>query len=181
MFWRKKREAQSKPRQRSSAGQPAADSEGAHPGASIDLEARLDRVGAEILRAAASTTAESESAVSSPFLYTRVRAAIEQKRSSYNGPSTMLLAARWAIPALALVALASVGTYWFSRPGIQPGNPAYASAYIIDSGPDPTQAATPCSVSNNAECKISIREVLAMMMGQGPGESEVEGERERTR
>jgi hypothetical protein len=68
--------------------------------------ARLERVGREVVRAAASDEQEAEQAARSPFLYARVRAAIEaERRRREEGEGWLaLFAVAWrAVPALALV------------------------------------------------------------------------------
>lgn len=80
----------------------------------------LDRLGKVVLRSAAARDEETEAAASSPFLFTRVRAAIaaEQKLQEESGSwLSMILVARRAVPAMALVAtLAAVLTVWSAAP-----------------------------------------------------------------
>ncbi len=80
------------------------------------MNERLDRAGRIVLRAAACDEAESEAAAASPFLLTRVRAAIAEeqlRREEAGGWLSIFLVARRAVPAMALVALlAAIMTVW---------------------------------------------------------------------
>src|SRR5712692_4805902 len=82
---------------------------------------RLDRAGRMVLRAAASDEAETKAAAASPFLFTRVRAAIAQEQRRREDPSSwlsILFVARQAVPAMALVTLlAAVLTVWSAQLG----------------------------------------------------------------
>ena len=69
---------------------------------------RLDRAGRMVLRAAASDEAGTEAAAASPFLFTRVRAAIaaeQRRREETSGWLSIFFVARQAVPAMALIAL----------------------------------------------------------------------------
>ncbi len=83
----------------------------------------LDRVGKIVLRAATAAEAETESAASSPFLFTRVRAAINEERrrsEESRGWGSVIQVAWRAIPAMALIAiLAAVLTVW-TTPAVAP-------------------------------------------------------------
>ena len=80
----------------------------------------LDLIGKVILRSAAAQEEDVEAAASSPFLFTRVRAAIaaEQRLQEESGSwLSLILVARRAVPAMALVAiLAAVLTVWSAGP-----------------------------------------------------------------
>jgi len=88
-------------------------------------DGQLDDAGRLVLLAAARNDAEVEAAVSSPFLYTRLRARIseeERRRQDAGSWGSVLSVARRAIPAMALVAiLAAIMTIWPMQP---PGAPA---------------------------------------------------------
>jgi hypothetical protein len=75
-----------------------------------------DRAGRLVLLAAARNDDEAEAAVSSPFLYPRLRARIaaeERRRETVGSWGSLLFVARRAIPAMALVAiLAAILTVW---------------------------------------------------------------------
>ena len=80
----------------------------------------LDRLGKIVLRSAVAAEEDVEAAATSPFLFTRVRAAIagEQRLQEEGGWLSMILVARKAVPAMALVAtLAAVLTVWSAGPG----------------------------------------------------------------
>ena len=80
----------------------------------------LDVIGKVILRSAAAREEDVEAAAASPFLFTRVRAAItaEQRLQEESGSwLSLILVARRAVPAMALVAtLAAVLTVWSASP-----------------------------------------------------------------
>ncbi len=76
----------------------------------------LDRAGRLILNAAVAPESEVEAAASSPFIFTRIRAGIAEERAREDRAgnwSSLILAARRAVPAMALIAiLAAVLTVW---------------------------------------------------------------------
>ena len=76
----------------------------------------LDRIGQIILRSAVADEKDFEAAASSPFMFTRIRTAIAGEQGSQEdagGWLSMILVARRAVPAMALVAtLAAVLTVW---------------------------------------------------------------------
>jgi hypothetical protein len=84
----------------------------------------LDRAGRLLLMAASGTEEDADAAASSPFLFTRVRAAISeerQRREESGNWLSLILVARRAVPAMAMVALlAAILTAWSA----QLGNPA---------------------------------------------------------
>ena len=79
----------------------------------------LDRAGKLILMAAAASDSEIEAAASSPFLFTRLRAGIDEerrRREESNGWLSLIQVAWRAVPAMALVAiLAAVLTVWSAK------------------------------------------------------------------
>jgi hypothetical protein len=86
-------------------------------------EEQSDRAGRLVLLAAARNDEEVEAAASSPFLYTRLRARIEEeerRRAEAGSWLSLLFVARRAIPAMALVAvMAAILTVW-SMPATTP-------------------------------------------------------------
>lgn len=81
---------------------------------------RLDRLGREIVRAAAANETEAEAASSSPFLYARLRSRIEaERRRREQGEGWFaFLAVMWrAVPAMALVAVFAFTLFWTSSIG----------------------------------------------------------------
>ena len=76
----------------------------------------LDRAGKLILMAAGASESEMEAAASSPFLFTRLRAGIDEerrRRETSNGWLSLIQVAWRAVPAMVLVAiLAAVLTVW---------------------------------------------------------------------
>ena len=85
----------------------------------------IDGLGRLVLRSAALDEAVSESIADAPFLYTRIRARIaeeEGRRSESGNWFSVLLIARRAVPAMALIALiAAALMFWSSRTSISPG------------------------------------------------------------
>ena len=81
----------------------------------------LDRLGTVVLRSAAASEEDFEAAANAPFLSTRIRAAIAAgERSAEEAGSwlSLILVARKAVPAMALVAtLAAILTVWSANPG----------------------------------------------------------------
>ena len=79
----------------------------------------LDRAGKLILMAAAASESEIEAAASSPFLFTRLHAGIDEerrRREESNGWLSLIQVAWRAVPAMALVAiLAAVLTVWSAK------------------------------------------------------------------
>lgn len=76
----------------------------------------LDRAGRLILNAAAADETEIEAVASSPFLFTRISAAIAEERRAQEQSgkwSALILVAKRAVPAMAVVAiLAALLTIW---------------------------------------------------------------------
>src|SRR5438309_9290682 len=84
----------------------------------------LDRAGKLILMSAAASESEIEAAAASPFLFTRVRAGIDEerrRREESSGWFSLIQVAWRAVPAMALVALlAGVITVWSSQFAVAP-------------------------------------------------------------
>jgi len=75
----------------------------------------LDRVAKLVLRSASASESDIEAAASSPFLFTRVRAAINQgaEPEDSRGWLSIVQVAWRAVPAMALVAIMAAGlTVW---------------------------------------------------------------------
>ncbi len=84
----------------------------------------LDRLGRVILRAAALSDAESEPMAEAPFLFARVRARLaEERRGNQNSNwFSVLMIARSAVPAMALIALlAAMVMLWSWQTSVTPG------------------------------------------------------------
>src|SRR5262245_41217868 len=82
----------------------------------------LDRLAEVILRSAVAEEKEMETAASSAFLFTRVRAAIvanKRPAEAAGGGVTSIVMARRAVPAMAVVAtFAALLTVWPSGPAL---------------------------------------------------------------
>jgi hypothetical protein len=84
----------------------------------------IDRLGSLILRAVSQDEDATQAAAEAPFLYTRVRARIaeeERRRNEAGNWFSLLLIARRAIPAMALVALLAATIMFWSGSTITPG------------------------------------------------------------
>ena len=83
----------------------------------------LDRVGKLVLKAASASDSEIEAAASSPFLFTRVRAAINEpgRQDDSRGWLSLIQVAWRAVPAMALVAImAAALTVWSTQSTVAP-------------------------------------------------------------
>ena len=87
----------------------------------------LDRVAKLVLKAATASDADTEAAASSPFLFTRVRAAINQERrerEESRGFLSLIQVAWRAVPAMAMIALLAAGlTVWTTQGTVAPVAP----------------------------------------------------------
>jgi hypothetical protein len=99
----------------------------------------LDRVGRVVLKSAAADAETVEAAATSPFLFTRVRAAINEDggRAEESGSwLSLILVARRAVPVMALVAiLAAVLTIWSA--GISFSSPPQLDEEALFGASDP--------------------------------------------
>ena len=79
----------------------------------------LDWIGKVVLRAATASDAETEAAATAPFLFARVRAAIndESRQSEESRGWLSIIQVAWrAVPAMALVAIMAAGlTVWSTQ------------------------------------------------------------------
>jgi len=84
----------------------------------------LDRVGRLVLKAATASEADTEAAASSPFLFTRIRAAINQEgreREESRGFLFLIQIAWRAVPAMAMIAImAAALTVWSMKSSVVP-------------------------------------------------------------
>ncbi len=135
-------------------------------------EERLDQTGMNVLHATRMSDEEIEAAVSSPFLYSRVRARINEgpKIETGNDWFATLATARRAIPVMALIALAALAAFWAAGPNVP--NAPTSGNYLIGAPETGTGGIAPlqaCSISNNAECNVSTDEVIATLFnGENP-------------
>lgn len=130
-----------------------------------DKGAALERLGREVLRASAANEGEAERVASSPFLYTRVRAAIAAERARREEADwwRAALAVFWrAVPAMALVAVLAFALSLFAA---APRGAAAAGAELLspgDVGVDGVMFAEGVAFSND--------EVLDTILDEGEGE-----------
>lgn len=135
-----------------------------------ELDERLDRLGREVLRAAAVDDEAAEAASASPFLYARVRSRIaaERERREAGENWLTLLSVVWrSAPAMALVAVFAVVMFWLAIPATRSPGVLSDEALLGESGAGIEQVvfADRSSLSND--------EVLATIL--------VEDEREAAR
>ncbi len=82
------------------------------------FDERFEKIGRELSRSAALSEAEAEDAASSPFLYARLRARIAAERNRREERESwlnLLMVARRAVPAMALLAAIAFGLFWFGN------------------------------------------------------------------
>ena len=96
----------------------------------------LDRVAKLVLKAATARDADTEAAAMSPFLFTRVRAAINQERrerEESRGFLSLIQVAWRAVPAMAMIAILAAGlTVWTTQSAVAPVAQAQADdEYLI--------------------------------------------------
>ena len=104
---------------------------------------QLDRFGKLVLRAAAADEQEIEAASTAPFLFTRIRARIaERRREESPGWQSLPMIAWRAIPAMALIAMLAGGlTIWTAESNTTPvGFGIYEEALSDTTNPGIEQA-----------------------------------------
>jgi hypothetical protein len=127
----------------------------------------LDRAGDAVLRAARASQEEIQAALSSPFLYARIRARMRDDKRippvSFYQSLMMFSLFRRAIPILALIAVLAVGSYNFAARKA-PVQTSYAGepAYLPVS--DPNTPVTACSITSRTECVVTTQDVLALLV-----------------
>lgn len=87
------------------------------------VDARLDRVGRAVVRAASMGDEEIERVASSPFLAARLRARIDAARAAKeeSGDWLAVFGVAWrAVPAMSLAAALAVGVFFFVAGGGDP-------------------------------------------------------------
>jgi hypothetical protein len=137
--------------------------------ANRQIEEQLDRAGRVVLLAAASNDDEIEAAASSPYLYTRLRAAIaeeKRRRDESVGWLPLFFVARRAIPAMALVAVLSATLMTWSMPTSAPGEWSSLDDEALSDTRDPGVEQT--ILSRNA---LSRDEVLGIVVDTSGGRS----------
>ena len=113
-------------------------------GKNLQNDEQLDRFGKLVLRAAAADEQEIEAASTAPFLFTRIRARIAERRrgETATGWQSLPLIAWRAIPAMALIAMLAGGlTIWTAEPNTTPlGFGIYEDALADTTNPGIEQA-----------------------------------------
>lgn len=130
---------------------------------------RLERVGREVVRAAAGEVgadAEADAVADSPFLYARVRARIEEeRRRREEGEGWLaLFGVAWrAVPAMALVATLALALFLSSGAGdLTPGFGLGAETLLGERDEDLEQV-----VFADARTPSNEDEVLSTIIGDG--------------
>ena len=139
----------------------------------------LNRAGREILRAARATDEETRQAAAAPFLYARIHARIEEGRpqQALSESRLMWLVARRAVPALALIAVFALSSFWvfgnrvaapsdFSSPDFSNIDVTADSTPLepILSGGQPALVTSACSIATKDECLVSTSDVVSILM-----------------
>ena len=134
----------------------------------------LNQAGREILRAAQATDEETRQAAAAPFLYARIRARIEEGKQQQvlSESRLMWLVARRAVPALALIAVFALSSFWvFGNRVAAP--PDFSSLDVtadstplepILSGRQPALVTSACSIATKDECLVSTSDVVSILM-----------------
>ncbi len=133
---------------------------------------RLDRVGAELLAALGADDAVGElpdAAASFAALRTRIAAERRAREAAPGFWDAIFAAPRFAMPALAFVTLAAVGTFWWS------GSESPEKIDVAQEVQPPpvlvvTAPVSACALSNRPECILTTGDVLATMMTTTPKE-----------
>jgi len=129
----------------------------------------IDRLGRNIVRAAALSDEECDQVASSPMLYARIRAQIAQEQAGgttpYGSWFAMILAAWRAIPVMAVIAIVAAGVFWWSgAAGKVHRVPSPEAGSTQNSGAEGLGPVSACSISSKEECGISTEDVLATMI-----------------
>lgn len=131
---------------------------------------RLDAAGRAVVRSAARVGAEAEEAAGSPFLYTRVRAAIEERKrreaEAGAGWLALLQVARRAVPTMAFVAaLAAALLFWAASFGARQDGQLNAErfAFVSDDVVFGSDAGVESAVLADNE-QLSHDEILNMVV-----------------
>jgi len=107
-----------------------------------------------------------EKIVSSPFLYAKIRARVEEAQAmpvaapSYYSLLAML--ARRAIPAFALLAVLAVAAYFFTSKNTPP--PAVSMNDAVFVKVEKNTPPTACNIANRSECVVSTDDVVAILV-----------------
>jgi hypothetical protein len=129
-------------------------------------DTELDRVAQMVVRGSAMGEDEIQT-LASGIHYARVRARITAADSpgGFEGLTAMLLAARRAIPAMALVALLALALFWTGNDR-SPGPASLTGLITGNDGPSIARIRTggTCAISTNDQCAVSTDEVLATLV-----------------
>ena len=137
----------------------------------------LDDASRAILRAASASEQEAEAAVSSPFLYAKIRARIAEENQQENRRLSILLILKRAIPALAFIAIMTTLAFWFAPKNTTMNNSQSGNLLPYPDEPqfqtvkNPSDAPiTACSIASKEECAVSTTDVVAILMNTSEGQ-----------
>jgi hypothetical protein len=134
----------------------------------------MDELGSALVDAARATDDEVEAALASPFLYSRIQAAIAaRERASHEarrGWLGLLGPAKLAVPAMALLTIVAAGIQSLEPARMleresamrEPGSVSVLETDLAIG----SFAASACALSNTQECAISSNEVLATIFAE---------------
>lgn len=126
---------------------------------------RLERVAREVVRAASGDETEARAVADAPFLYTRVRARIEEerrRREEGEGWRAFFVVAWRAVPAMAMVAVVALALFLSSGAAeLTPGFGLGAETLLGEDDVDQVVYADTRAPSND--------EVLSTIIGEGEG------------
>jgi hypothetical protein len=138
----------------------------------------LDDASRAILQAACASDAEAEGAISSPFLYAKIRARIARENQKENHTLSILFIFKRAIPALAFIAIMTTLAFWFAPKNNTTNNPPQSTyglphpeepQFQIVSNPSDVPL-TACSIASKEECAVSTKDVVAILMTTSEGQ-----------
>lgn len=129
----------------------------------------LDRIGRLLIRANALSDEAAEAAVSSPYLFERIKARIagNEGESDFSVWERILSAARFAVPAMTFATVAAAALFWFSLTKADAANQApdpllaHPEFAII-----PKASASSCYMTIKEQCSLSSDEALTMIFNQ---------------
>lgn len=128
---------------------------------------QLDRLGKLLINASAMNIKEEESLSNTPFLYTRIRARInEQQEQGEDLWLSILRLARLAVPAMVLIAVVSATSWQLHPVHTQPQLPLTQYSNQHSNQMMLAQNSPSCSLTNREGCALSNNELLATVFPQ---------------
>src|SRR5262245_298558 len=129
----------------------------------------LDRIGRLLIRSNALSDEAAEAAVSSPYLFERIKGRIagNERESEFNVWQRILSAARFAVPAMTFATVVAAVLFWFASSKADGANQthdplsAHPELAII---PKPSGSA--CYMTIKEQCSLSSDEALTMIFNK---------------